>query len=899
MIGSTLAHYEINSHLGSGGMGDVYQATDTKLGRSVAIKFLSEGFSHDGERVARFQREARVLASLNHPNIAGIHGVEEINSRHFLIMELVPGETLAERIGRGAIPLDEAVTLAKQITSALEEAHEKGVVHRDLKPANIKVTAEGKVKVLDFGLAKAYEGESRDIALSNSPTLSLAATSIGVILGTAAYMAPEQARGKPVDKRADIWAFGVVFYEMLTGGQAFHGEDLTETLASVVMKDLDVNVVPANVRRLLRKCLQKDPKKRLRDIGDVWDYMDAVEVAPSQAAQQSRTVGGKLAYLLAAVALVAAALAVWAPWRKLPPEPQLARFEIPVPEKGSIDNALLLSPDGKQLAFVGKLDGNNVIFVRSLDALKARVVAPWTQNPGPFWSPDSNFIVFQQDGKLKKVDIRGGPPVPLTDASTAFGGGAWSPNGTIVFGERNGPLRKVSSAGGIAEPLTKTDTKRGEFSHSFPSFLPDGKHFIYLRRSASAENTGISIGSIDAKPEDQDPKILILTANTAVYTAAPDPREATRGLGFLLFLREDTLMSQPFDAAALQLKGEPMPIASGISTTVYGYGRFTASSNGGLAYVEGGSSGSNTQLTWFDRAGKIVGTIGQAGNYQSLAISPDGSRVATDKADGTGRDIWLIDSTPGGKSDRFTFDTAGTEESPVWSPDGKQILYATGRNKAEMKLFLKPANLAGDPVEFFKAPGFEFPNDWSRDGKTVILSMAQQMSSTLVDIWSLTLDPANTQKNLKVEPLVKTDQGEERAKLSPDGRWLVYQSGATGRVEIYVRPFPVSANRTGQSMVSIGGANTPLWSRNGKELFYRGVKEVMVVDVTLGDTFKSGQPRALFTAPNPAGIQGPMFNWDISPDGSKFLMNVIPGAAGDGATPVSITLVQNWNAALK
>jgi serine/threonine protein kinase len=896
MIGTKVAHYVITSHLGTGGMGEVYQATDTKLERSVAIKFLSEGFSHDGERVARFQREARLLASLNQPNVAAIYGVEELNGRHFLIMELVPGDTLADRIGRGAIPLDEALPIAKQVAAAIEEAHEKGIVHRDLKPANIKITPDGTVKVLDFGLAKAYERESTDVSLSNSPTLSMGATNPGVIMGTAGYMAPEQARGKRVDKRADIWAFGVVFYEMLTGGQAFHGDDLTEILASVVMKDLDLGVVPPSVRRLLRKCLQKDPKKRLRDIGDVWDYMDEEEVAP-QTPQPSRSIGGKLAYIVAAVALIAAVVAIWAPWRKLPPEPQLARFDIAPPETSTFDNALQLSPDGRQLAFVVRTGNMLQIWVRSMDTLKARPVVPRLQYPGPFWSPDNNSIVFQQDGHLKRVDIRGGQPKQLTDASsTSFGGGAESPVGTIVFGDRLGPLSKVSSLGGIAEPLTKLDEARGEYSHCFPSFLPDGKHFVYLRRATNVENTGIFIGSIDAKPEQQNSKVLIVTANSAIYTSAPDPRAATRGLGFLLFLSGDTLMSQPFDAEKLQLKGEPVPVAAGVASTNYAFGRFTASNSGSLAYIQStASAGADTLLTWFGRDGKNLGTIGPPGNYQNLSISPDGSRVAAEKRDGAGGDIWLFDSTPGGKSDKFTFDS-GIEETPIWSPDSKQVLYARGRDKLNMSLFLKPSNLAGDPVELFKASGYLFPNDWSRDG-TIILSTAPQLLGNSFDIFSLAFDPAGKQKDLKLEPLIKTDQAEARGKLSPDGRWLAYESNATGRDEIYVRPFPPSPERTEQRKVSSGGGQMPLWNRNSKELFYKVPTGIVAVDVTLGNTLTLGQSKVLFVPPPSRNIGGG-FNWDVYPDGSKFLMAVLP-STGVGSQPETITLVQNWTAGLK
>jgi len=445
--------------------------------------------------------------------------------------------------------------------------------------------------------------------------------------------------------------------------------------------------------------------------------------------------------------------------------------------------------------------------------------------------------------------------------------------------------------------LTKLDMTRAETSHGFPSFLPDGKHFIYFRRSTNVENTGISIGSIDAKPEEQDSKLLVLTASSAVYTPAPDPRAATRGLGFLLFLRETTLMAQPFDVAKLELKGEPVPIASSVASTNYGFGRFTASMNGGLAYIQGGS-GAPTQLSWFDRAGKPLGDIGPPGRYHTLSISPDGSRVAAEKVDGSNHDIWLIDAAPGGKSDRFTFDTADVEESPIWSFDGKQVLYASGRTKTKMSLFVKPSNLSGDPVEVFKAQGFVFPSDWSRDGKTVILSAASQLSANFFGLFTLALDPTGKQTDLKPEPFLQTDQAEFRGKLSPDGRWLAYESDATGRNEIYVRPFPLSPDRTGQSMISNGNGSMPLWNRNGKELFYKGAMGIMAVDVTPGNAFKAGQPKPLFRIPSSAGVNGPEFNWDVSPDGSKFLMNVIP-TVGDSGQPVNITIEQNWTAGLK
>ena len=918
--GARLGPYEVIASIGVGGMGEVYRARDTKLNRDVALKVLPDVFARDPDRLARFTREAQTLASLNHPNIAHIHGLEESNGVRALVMELVEGEDLSQRIARGAIPVDEALPIAKQIAEALEAAHEQGIIHRDLKPANVKVRPDGMVKVLDFGLAKALVPDPASAAAgsaSMSPTItSPAMTAMGMILGTAAYMSPEQARGKPVDKRADIWSFGAVLFDMLTGRRAFTGDDISMTLASVLTQEPDWGALPADtppgLRRLLTRCLKKDPTVRLRDIGEARLMINEVisgvvpeenkaREAPPQ--PQVRQRAAWLPWTLAAgsgAAGLVASLALWAPWRVPAPAPDLVRLEIAAPQKVLFDNALLLSPDGRHVAFTGSPtgEGGPQIWVRSLDTVQARTVARWSVNPVPFWSPDSRFIAFQEGGKLKKVDITGGPPTPVGDAPLGFAGGAWNHDNVIVFGDRAGGLKQVSAAGGVPAPLTTLDEKRREISHGLPSFLPDGKHFVYLRRSVNAEYSGIYVGSLGTAPDQQDTTRLIATDTAAVYTPAPDPRDGTRGLGFMLFLRDGTLMAQPFDAAALALEGEPVPIAEQVGSTGYGFGRFSASENGRLVYSAGGTRTGPTRLLWFDRQGKNLGSIGQSGRYESLSISPEGTRVAVEKSDGMGSDLWLIDAAPGGKSARFTFG-AGVETAPVWSPDGAQVIFASGAPVFDF--FRKPSNQAGGEVPLYTSNERKLPTDWSRDGKTLLFST---IGGAPPDLWSLTLgssdkDASDKDGGARAEVFLKTAAVEYRGKLSSDGRWIAYVSNATGSYEVYVRPFPLSSDRTGQWMVSNGGGDLPLWRRDGKELFYRraGPTSVMSVEVAPGALFKPGQPKELFVLPNPPPfLNNGVYDWDVNADGSRFLLNV-RGIENEQQVPITVLL--NWTAGLK
>ena len=631
-VGDRLGPYEILTPLGAGGMGEVFRAKDTKLDREVAIKVLPRVLADDPERIARLDREAKVLASLNHPNIAQIYGIEQ----RALVMELVKGETL-----QGPLPLDEALRLAMQIADALEAAHEKGIVHRDLKPANIMITPAGVVKVLDFGLAKAAEAPDGGDP-QNSPTLTMSPTRAGMILGTAAYMSPEQARGKAVDRRADIWAFGVVLYEMLTGRQAFTGETVSDILAAVLTKELDLEQVPVKVRKLLRRCLQKDPKQRLRDIGEARFLLE--DAPPDRVGH-----GRPLPWIAAGVFAVAALALGLVAYRHVNEETRVLKMSVLRPDKATFKATSLpaVSPDGRRLAFVATTDGKDQLWVRDLDSLAARALTGTDGADDPFWSPDSRLIAFFADGKLKKIEVAGGPALTLCDAALGRGG-TWSKNGVIVFGVNNGGTYRVPAAGGSATPLTTPDRASGETSHRLPWFLPDERHFLYTANNQEREKVAVYAGDLDSKNR----KLVVSADSNAMYTPP----------GYLLFVRERTLMAQPFDAGKLQITGDAVPVAEQVdSSSLAAQNQFSASQNGVLAYTSG-ASGGGLLLTWFDRSGKVTGTLGAPGFVDWGAISPDGNTVAADHADPQIRiiDIWLHDLARGTAS-RFTFGPRSNE----------------------------------------------------------------------------------------------------------------------------------------------------------------------------------------------------------------------------------------------
>jgi len=693
--GDLLGPYEILAPIGAGGMGEVYRARDTRLGREVAIKISQERFTD------RFEREARAVAALNHPNICQLYDV----GPSFLVMEFVEGENLS-----GPLPLATALDYARQIAEALEAAHEKGIIHRDLKPANIKVTPAGVVKVLDFGLAKATEEPSTASSPTNSPTLTMSPTRAGMILGTAPYMAPEQARGKLVDKRADIWAFGCVLYEMLTGERLFQGEDVTDILAAVLRHEPEFDLVPLRLRRLMRKCLEKDPKNRLRDIGDAWALLD--EDRPSRRPILRSALGWVMGVVGLAVVGAMATLHF-----RAAPTGETVRFEIPLPAgvNFGLIGAFAISPDGRKLAFsAAGADWVPRIWIRNLDSLEAQSLPGAETGPALaslFWSPDSRFVAYQAEGKLKKIDVSGGPPQTVCDAPFTVIGGSWNPDGVILFGvvfstsSASSPVMRVPAAGGVPVPVTAVDPARHETGHGFPWFLPDGQHFLYVRGSSAAENQGLYLGSLGTKPEAQSLR-RVMPADTQVLYAA----------GYILFAREGTLLAQAFDAGGLRLSGEPVALTEQVgrpridpltvlSTTqaanqlVF----FSASESGSLVYRTRSNAQGATQLTWLDRDGEVRGKVADPARYAIVKLSPDGKRAATARTDpqSGNLDIWTVDLVSGA-STRFTFDPA-TDSQPVWSPDGRRIAWNSNRGGAA-GIYQKASNGLGTDELLYRGP---------------------------------------------------------------------------------------------------------------------------------------------------------------------------------------------------
>jgi Tol biopolymer transport system component/predicted Ser/Thr protein kinase len=852
-VGTQLGSYEITSLLGKGGMGEVYRARDTKLKREVAIKILPEEFSRDPGRMLRFQREAEVLASLNHSNIAAIYGVEE----RALVMELVEGES-----PKGPMPFDEAWRIASQIAFALEYAHDKGVVHRDLKPANVKITPEGAVKLLDFGLAKAFSGQPAMPAAdpANSPTLTLGASEVGMIVGTAAYMPPEQAKGKSVDKRADIWAFGVVLYELLTGERLFKGEDVSDTLAQVLTKEPEFERVPAKARRLLRECLEKDPKQRLRDIGDARRLLEDEPQDPVTAPSRSRL--GWVAWAVASMLALALGVTYFG---RTPERPRVLKLSVLPPEKATFSTTGVpaVSPDGRRLAFAATVDGKTSLWVRDLDSLTARPLAGTEGTGLPFWSPDSRFIAFFAGGKLKKIDVSGGPALTLCEAGNARGG-SWSNTDVIVFTPNLASgLFRVPVTGGNATPVTAPDQALGETSHRWPWFLPDGRHFLYTARNDDPEKTTVYVADLDSKNRRR-----VLAANSNAVYSPP---------GYLLFVRERTLMAQPFDAVKAQTTGDPFPIAEQVDyLDVSIAGRFAVSQNGVLAYTSGVVR-SVQRLTWFDRFGKVAGTVGEPGDLNWPAISPDGNTVVVARRDPqTGViNLWLHDPARGTAS-RFTFNS-GEDRVPVWSPDGSHIAFSSIRD-GFLKLYQKATSGVAQDEALDKAQPRD-PSDWSRDGHYII-EVARD-PGTKADIWVLPLFG-----DRKPFPFLQTEFNEVGAKLSPNGQWLAYQSDETRRNEVYVQTFPTPGRRV---QVSTNGGSSPVWSRDGKELFFIGAdQKMMAVEVKNGGKF--GVPRALFDT----RLGGLPFAFDVSKDGRFLIPTLVEQAAS-----VPMTVVVDWTAGLK
>jgi serine/threonine protein kinase/Tol biopolymer transport system component len=880
--GAVLGNYRVIERIGAGGMGEVYRAADLKLNRQAALKVLPEMFSRDPERMARFSREAQILASLNHPNIAAIYGLEESGATRALAMELVEGPTLADRLGRGPVPPDEALAIATQIVEALAYAHEKQVVHRDLKPANIKVTPEGSVKVLDFGLAKAAETEDtlRFGDPATSPTDTMPPTRAGMILGTAGYMSPEQARGRLLDRRTDIWSFGAVFYEMLSGRRAFEGESIPDVLAVVLNQEPDWERIPERFRRLLQSCLEKDRQKRLQAIGDWHLALAAETIQPAR--PRLRLTMARWAVAISALALLATLTLRY--FRQEAPQADPVRFKIQLPRSQGYAGPPLfvVSPDGRKIAIVSVGDANNHMFlyVRSLDTLEIKTLADMQYATLPFWSPDSKYIAFPADGKLKKVEASGGPAQPLCNLNDYEAGGTWSKDGVIIFGTASSGLFRVPDTGGTPSPLTAGNG----LIQLFPAFLPDGRHFLYSRVPsipARENEMEVYLGSLDDAQGNRSPKPLLKGASNAVYIA-PGTAGPASDTGYLLFSRQSSLMAQHLEVDKLQLTGDPVPVADPVGK-MSGFAFYTASNNT-LAYLS--VVPTRYQLTWLDREGKPRGNVidPDARDYSEISISPDGAHVAIDRTDSSAAtDVWVYEL--GRNLGQPLTVNPSADYAPVWSPDGKQIVFASDRD-GRGNLYIKSATGAGAEQLLSKSDEPKTPNDWSSKNGYLIYTV--QGSKTKNDLWMLPMTGDRTPK-----PFLATEFNEGLASFSPDGRYVAYISDKTGMNEIYVQSFPKPSE---EIPISKGGGVDPRWSHDGKEIFYISGRTMKSVSVSTSPTFRvNGLPKALFDA---ALVQaGAWFRnnaYDISVDGKGFLATL----ATNESAEQSITVFLNWQAAL-
>jgi eukaryotic-like serine/threonine-protein kinase len=884
--GAKLGSYKILAAIGAGGMGEVYRARDTKLGREVALKVLPEAFASDRERMARLRREAQVLASLNHPNIASIYGFEDSGATHALVMELVEGPTLAERVKQGATPLDEALPIAKQICEALEYAHERGIIHRDLKPSNIKISSDDAVKVLDFGLAKAIEGDASATSVENSPTLSAMATRAGFLLGTAAYMSPEQARGKDADRRSDIWAFGVVLFEMLSGKRLFSGETTSDTLAAVIRAEPEWGALPANIppriRDLLRRCLQKDPRQRFQSIGDARIAIEEVlsgapeAVASSSAPSSARatwqhafpwafsglllvtTILFAFGYVLRAPHPASAVVAQIAP----PPDTSFALG-------GPANGLPALSPDGTQLALVALgSDGNQELWVRPLNSSTARPLEETEGANNAFWSPDSRSIGFFAKGELNRIDSSGGPPIAIA-AGSRSPGGSWGSDGTILFAPGASEVMRVPASGGTPQQVMKMN--ESEEAVSWPQFLPDGKHFLTYVLSEEVENSGTYLGSLGGDA----PKLILRGDSDAVY-AWP---------GYLLFVRDGTLMAQRFDVSGFRLTGEAMPLAENVAVSnISKRGLFNISENGTLVYMEQSGVSTTGRILWYDRGGKQTAETGKPGSFDMPSLSPNGDKLALAIPDASDKlDIWVYDLVRGIRT-RVTFSGA-SNFAPFWSPDGEIIGFASNRGGPTFHIYEKAADGTGNATPLVVDNGQELMASWSADGRYVIFPRGPGPANG--EIWAMPLFG-----NRKEFPVVQNPQFPSiQPALSPDGKWLAYVSPESGRWEVYIVPFP---HGSGKFQISTAGGTWPRWRRDGKELFYIALdKKIMSAEITeQGAALLIGKVRPLFQV-NP--LSSLFATYDVSADGKKFVV----ASQGTQQAAAPLTLVTNWQALLK
>jgi eukaryotic-like serine/threonine-protein kinase len=906
--GTKLGPYEIVAPLGAGGMGEVYRARDTRLGRDVAIKVLPEAFARDAERMARFRREAQVLASLNHSNIAAIYGFEESGATHALVMELVEGPTLAETIKAGAIALDEALPIAKQICEGLEYAHERGIVHRDLKPSNIKLANNDAVKLLDFGLAKALESDAASADISSSPTISRMATQAGIILGTAAYMSPEQAKGKAVDRRTDIWAFGCVLYEMLTGKMAFSGETVTDTLAAVIRAEPEWSALAASmpqaVRNLLQRCLKKDPRQRLQSIGDA---RIAIEETLSGAAKQSESspaLSGmnsalqipapatgrrgnreRVAWTAAAGLAIVATVFATAYFLRAPRSANSAPIElslgIPPNQQLVTDNGpgVIFSPDGKRIAYVVHTDHNH-IYMRNLNSSESTPLQG-ALGSTPFFSPDGQWIAFySSDGKLEKVSVFGGAPVAICDAGAARGG-SWGKDGTIVFAESyTTPLYRVSADGGTPVPLTHLDKSRNEITQRWPQILPDGKEVLF---TASSNNNDFEHAYVEAASlSTGEAKVLVENAYFGRYLPS----------GYLTYVSGGTLFAAPFDAESLKLTGTAMPVLTNLQADLTsGSAQISFARTGTAVYIAGATLSSQVTVGLFDSKGNSTPLIKEPGSYLGPRFSPDGKRLALQ----VGFKSIAVYDIARGTLTPITFESSGCL-MPIWSPDGKMITCARTANGLGISW------LSSDGTGSMKSltPGdggvFQYPSSWSPDGRTLAFYEFSSKTGGCCEVGTLPVSSTGEAGEAKVLFGQGGVNGYSYPEISPDGRWMAYNSSESGSPQIYVVPLSGSG---GKWQVSVTGGLFPRWSKAGNELFFLGENNVSTSAATLvevpytveGNSFQPGKPEILFRG----GFEMtyPNSNYDVAPDGKHFAM-LVPATGNSSSSAATPTVVINW-----
>jgi serine/threonine-protein kinase len=828
--GAHLGPYEIREFIGRGGMGEVYRARDIELQRDVALKILPPAFAEDSDRIARFEREAHTLASLNHPHIAQIYGVASNGAQRGLAMEFVAGETLAERLDRGPLPLPEALDIARQLADALDAAHEQGVVHRDLKPANVKVTPDGTVKLLDFGIAKLQRPESGHGDVTNAPTLMTGNTESGMMLGTAAYMSPEQATGRRVDKRTDIWAFGAVLYEMLAGRRLFEGENVTELIASVLHGEPDWSrlprATPPHVRHLLARCLTRDIKRRLRDIADLRHELDdgggrTFAVPPSGRGTSRTILAAGLLFMLGA------SLGVFATWRfagrptRIADDQMSGQFSITLASDqplASLDQpAFVLSPDGKRLALIAGT-GTPQLYPRDLADTHAHVV-PGTEGAfAPFFSPDGRSVAFFANGQLKRVAVDGGDPVTICGDVRNPRGGAWNADGTIAVTPAPGSaLFRVSADGGTLRPFTKLDVARGEGAHHWPEFMPDGKAVLYV--AATGKATAWDERDIVVESLVSGERHVVGHGSSVRYVTS----------GHLVIARGGALTAVPFDANRLQTTGAPIRLTDGVMLSPYGAPQFSVSRGGTFVYIAGGLVA--RELVWISRTGETTAVSAPAQTYWSARVSPEGRRLALG-VEAASYGVWMYDLARG-TMERQSFE--GTSAYPIWTPDGSRLTFNSTKSGGVLNLFWRPADSSGEDERLATSDNIQIANSWSPDGR--VLAYQEANPQTAGDIWLFHLERRTT------APFLRSPFSEGGAAFSPNGRWIAYVSNEAGQPNVYVRPFPGPGEKV---QVSDNGGGGAVWSRSGRELFYRVGDRFMAVAVTEGPRFQASGPRLLF-----------------------------------------------------